>query len=539
MWLVSERCGDCMVSSHRSARPDFAVNNRSIIQRHRFQSHFANLEHHATRRVLFLVIVLSALHALMLSIAFWPGLATNDSGHRLCLSWSLIHGRSAGPTHMPESTFQQVFPPAMSLVAAGLRWTTGSWGVMTLLGAWWFFASVGALSIAILGRNLGLFAWLAISATPLVWNHALAMLPDAWVGAAICTILAILTSEPHGNTLAFTTVRRRRGHVLLLALLATSGIVLFTFRHNSVTLLPMLLILAVLGTTRATPIKQHSSCPGRRGLCVTVIVTMLCVVTLSFLLPIFTSRALGWRTADVPATILAWEHVGVLRLAGDRSEELIATHSLDHVCDDQPADATRLAIKQHDWVAFNSIVYGDGAPLPAKGLRDDGVAMREAFWSLVKDEPILYARCKLKVWASVMGMRHDGPLIVITANPPRWTERYGVDLSQTHPVVDASNVLTDIDRLTRSTMWLWMPYAWFGCALLTMAFACSKALQNNSARSLISPIILVITAASYYAGFLIISPGFEWRYFLPSFVLLVLAVFANLRIVFARIAPTM
>ena len=70
-----------------------------------------------------------------------------------------------------------------------------------------------------------------------------------------------------------------------------------------------------------------------------------------------------------------------------------------------------------------------------------------------------------------------------------------------------------------------MPYSWFAIASISLFIA---ALRRTSRTTQLFPsLALFLAAATYYAGFLIISPGFEWRYFLPSFVLLVLSAGAS------------
>ncbi len=431
----------------------------------------------------------------------------------------------------------------MSLVAAALRWLTGTWGVMTFFGAWWFFASVGVLSIVTLSRTLGLVTWVVIAMTPLVWNHALAMLPDAWVAASLCTMLALFLSpgkqsrEMHAACVITRHPLRFANAASWIAIIASS-FVFFTFRHNSITVLPLVLVLVVLWVLQRSPFDRDFRFTRRRFVVASAIAALMLGVISAQLLPRFAQQVLGWRPADVPATIMAWEHVAMLKVAGDRSDELVAAHSLDQDCTNQPPNATRLAMDRFNWVAFNSIVYGNGAPLPARAIRDDGTATRKAFWKFVKAEPSLYVRAKLRICAAVMGLRHDGPLIAITANPPKWTEQYGVNLSQTHPLIDASSILTHVERTARATMWLWMPYTWFAISVLSLIVgACRK--FNNHRPALLHPVILFLAASMYYAGFLLISPGFEWRYFLPSFVLLVLCTVGSWQRVLARSAPTL
>jgi hypothetical protein len=461
----------------------------------------------------------SLLLAAALLIIFWPGLATNDTGHRLCLADAMLCGASPGHPNprpgfapLPDTVYQHVFPPMMSVVAAGLRGLTGTWGFMTLLQCWWLFASLGVLAQRVLGARLGTLAWLVIIAVPFVWNTAIAMLPDAWVAASLCTMLASL--------LALQSSTRKPAWLIAFSL---SALVFLGFRHNSITVLP---VFAVAGgwlwlQSRASPHRANT----RRAILAGAL-SLLGAFVFAKALP----RALPWQDADVPATIMVWEHASMLRLAND--EALTARHSLNDVARAanalDPATATTRALAQHDWVMFNTIVYGPDAPLPARAIRNDGTAARAAFWKLLREEPLLYARAKFQIWRTVLGLRHAGPVLFITAdeNGPVWTHQYGAHLGLSGPLAPnaPTRILTLLQRVTTATLALWMPYLWFSLALLALAIALAR-----RSRALAPGLLLLAAAAAYYAGFLILSPAFEWRYFLPSFVLLLLAILALLR----------
>jgi hypothetical protein len=493
-----------------------------------------------------LIIAASFALACVLMLVFWPGLATNDSGHRLCLADALLRGASPGQPNprpgfepLPDSVYQHVFPPMMSIVAAGLRWLTGTWGVMTLVQCWWFFASLGVLAQRVLGGRIGTLVWMLTLCVPLVWNTALAMLPDAWVTASLCTMLAciLVASDSRATHRASTSV-------LVLAAFAISVVVFFGFRHNSITVLPVLALAGAwlwLGT-RAAPAPARRT---TRAAILAASAATLGAMLFARALPSF----LPWRPADVPATIMVWEHVGALRLAHDDARS--ARHSLNDVARAagaaDPATATTRAIARHDWVMFNTIVYGPDAPLPARGIRDDGVPTRAAFWKLVREEPLLYTRAKLRIWATVMGLRHAGPVLFITTDEqgPPWTHQYGVHLGLSGPLAhDAdltstaqpsiptpsvpARILILAQRLTNATLALWMPYLWFTGSLLALLFAFARPRASHERRAWAS-LLLFAAATSYYAGFLILSPAFEWRYFLPSFVLLPIVIVAALQ----------
>jgi hypothetical protein len=471
---------------------------------------------------LFIIAVSLALACALLTL-FWPGLATNDTGHRLCLADALLRGASPGQPNaregaapLPDSVYQHVFPPMMSVVAAALRGLTGTWGAMTLLQCWWLFAALGILAQRVLGARLGTLAWLAIIAVPLVWNTALAMLPDAWVAASLCTMLACVLAASDA---------RSRATPLLLACFAASAVVCFGFRHNSITVLPVFTLAGVWIWLAA-----RAQAPNHRLATRTAILAAACAILGALCFARLLPAALPWRAADVPATIMAWEHASALRLAND--DALTTRHSLDQVARaanaTDPATATTRALAQHDWVMFNTIVYGPDAPLPARAIRDDGTHARAAFWQLVREEPLLYASAKLRIWATVLGLRHAGPVLFITADEqgPPWTLQYGVHLGLSGPLAPnaPTRILSLSQRFTNATLALWMPYLWFALALLALAVALA-----SRSRALAPGLLLLAAAAAYYAGFLILSPAFEWRYFLPSFVLLPIAILTLLQ----------
>jgi hypothetical protein len=91
-----------------------------------------------------------------------------------------------------------------------------------------------------------------------------------------------------------------------------------------------------------------------------------------------------------------------------------------------------------------------------------------------------------------------------------------------------ARILILAQRLTNATLALWMPYLWFTGALLALLFAFVRPRASHERRAWAS-LLLFAAATAYYAGFLVLSPAFEWRYFLPSFVLLPIVIVAALR----------
>jgi hypothetical protein len=273
----------------------------------------------------------------------------------------------------------------------------------------------------------------------------------------------------------------------------------FGFRANSVTVLPVVLACAWVRW---------------RGLGRAWRIAAVACASAGVLVAMVVPACVPWKRADVVATILACEHVSALRLARDEGRaDLAARHTLDAYGE----GATQRAVARHDWTFFHTTCFGEDPPLPARVVRADGGIARDAFWRLSREEPALYMRTKVRIWITLLGLRHAGAQLFIARNPPDWTTRYGVDLAPSHPT-RGDAVLDAGERFTGVTLALWMPYFWIGATTLALVLRRVRGTQGW----------LLAAGWSYYAGFLVLAPSFEWRYFLPAFVIVAIALATSL-----------
>lgn len=157
--------------------------------------------------------------------------------------------------------------------------------------------------------------------------------------------------------------------------------------------------------------------------------------------------------------------------------------------------------------------------------------MSDKFFQLARLRPGLYLSAKMHVWITMLGLRHTGGYYWVGSDVPSWADSTGCRLGVRPSFSARRNSLSKLgERATLAVLPLWMPYMWIAASMLSLA--CAWITHRTSKRK--SPIFtsaawLLLTAVAYYAAFLLIAPGFEWRYSFPAFTLAWIAIACNIR----------
>ncbi|GEM_PF-1284193 len=434
---------------------------------------------------------------------FAPGLSITDSASR-----ALTAAFYANDAQVPLWATDQWFPPAMAIaMASALRWT-GTVGTHTFVVCWWFYASSGMLLARLLPARWALAGIALLMLYPPIWNHAVAILPDAPTAAAICTILCCaFWARDRAACFARRDESCQQASIPARALaiggFSIACVVLFSYRANSITLAPLVIAL-VLWAWR----------PWKHALAI-VMVVLASVgygTSLDDLLPL--------RKWDTLAGSLVWEHVGMLRL--NRDEKVARAHSIAPLCTQQGLDplvANAKAILVHDWYTHDSMIWSP-SPLNSSIVLETDGKVRAMHQDFVKDQPLLYLRAKFEIWKSLLGLRPRVPLPFINEWVPDEPALYGASLAHTGPLRDAGHAIIHFFFGKSILRWLTIPAIPIALALL---LAIGVAIRRRVAAE---RVILLLMAAGYYAGFFLVTPGFHYRYFFPAHVVLLIAIIA-------------
>ena len=219
----------------------------------------------------------------------------------------------------------------------------------------------------------------------------------------------------------------------------------------------------------------------------------------------------------------------MLKVAHDKS--LIDEYSLDEATG--ASDSTFRAVDLHNWYSSHSLIFGADAPMPSGQLRQPefGRKVSDAFFQLARSRPGLYLKAKSQVWITMLGLRHKGGYYWVGPDVPAWAQGTGCRLGVRPSFVSRRRIASQLgERATLAVLPVWMPYTWIATAMLALLHrriarcACVRASQTFTCARW-----LLLTAVAYYSAFLLIAPGFEWRYSFPSFTLAWVAIACIIR----------
>lgn len=451
---------------------------------------------HPKRLPLSVVVATSLAWSILLMLLFAPGLSITDS-----LVRAMTASYFAFATDVAPWAKDSWFPPGMALaMSASLRWT-GSLTPHTFLTCWWFFAAAGALIAHLLPRAWAIPAFIFILLFPPFWNHAVTILPDVPVSAAITTLVLWILKR-RGSIPASRSDKSSRSamrRALMIAGFTVSCVVLFSYRANSLTLIPIIVAGAIW------------SCQSfKRALPYAAIVTAS--VTFSLALP----RILNLEPRNTLAASYIWEHVGMLRFNHD--PQVAQTYSVSPWSKDtslDPIAANKLATKAHTWYSHDSLIW-DPTPLNAHAITQPGNTIARQHHSLALSHPKLFYSMKWEIAKSLLGLRERVPLAFIFEWDPPEAKEFHVRVSHTSPFTQLGRTLNKHIQQHGVKFMNAIERPW-PIILLSLILA-SIAIARK--RVSIDRTWIILAAAAYYAGFFLITPGFHYRYFLPTHILL-------------------
>lgn len=458
----------------------------------------------AEYRAFLYVLLIAASWTALLCCIYWPGLATEDGATRAVHAAAL-----AGEKFVTANYLSHWFPPGLTLLmSASLRWFN-SLGPITMLQAFWVAASLGWLLVLSAGPRLGLLLLIPPLLYPPLFTHSIAHLADGWSVAALAslTCCVLLWYRRAASKHAFNIPAWLRATIMLL--LVSSCLVLLTFRANGVTVMPLLAI-CIVWLVR----------PWTRAI-LGLIAIALCFATTPYLV-----KNIPWERRDTVATAIIWEHLGMLKVAND--PKITSEYSLDEVC--VPPATTQSLIERHNWVTHDSIMFRNPVLIKSREVwKTEHNLVRSRFKSLALKRPGLYLEMKLSTWRTLVGLRGGIPLIYIWNKAPKWAEPFGISFDRTGPLSSWSQPVNDWNAKNQMRLeYSALPVIWISGALIAIT-ACFV-----RKRSCWPALFCVLFAAAYYGAFFLITPGTQYRYFMPSHVLLYVAIVAGVSVLGSR-----
>jgi len=196
--------------------------------------------------------------------------------------------------------------------------------------------------------------------------------------------------------------------------------------------------------------------------------------------------------------IMAWELVGVSRFVSDQAVEGLLTEMGD-------SEAAR---RLFDPSLFDNVVIGrppqSPAPLDASRTLSTG-GISQIYFATMMRYPLAFLRNKIEIWAAVWGLDTIHIKTIGTWVLPSATVEGGsIDLNLrpwlSHASTIATTALMKVARIWQISF-LFSPAFFLACALIMLKFSW----RGDEA-------MLFLGALLYPATFLVIAPGFHYRY---------------------------
>jgi hypothetical protein len=353
-------------------------------------------------------------------------------------------------------------------------------GVFDLPTDFFTFAQIGylilACSIWITMTSSQRPFWIPLTLLlPLVFVYTSFVIPDVWTFAALLVIVGSVFSLEQGT---------RWTPVILFFI---SCIILFGFRQNALTLVPMVFIMVVRSKTISLKLKG--------------LLLVLMVLSLGFIFEI--PARLGFVAKTSSAAAPAWELLGMLRLAKELQITVDANLTLDEFAD------TNRAIEQHSFTTIDTILWGREASLSGNIIMAHPDEIKTKWLRMIMDHPSLYFLMKMKTYKCMLGLCDEYLQTQIHPYEP-WPTLNGLVSTYNQPKGIAGIAFELGNWAGLAWKALIIPIFWLPVTIFVFLF--SWRTYGHQDRWLIA------MTGVYMASFLILTQAASFRYMFPVYV---------------------
>jgi hypothetical protein len=414
------------------------------------------------------------------TLVFYPGLMTTDSVSQWIAALSLF--REIEPVSWSLSSW---FPPVMSLLMGSAFKVSREYGLFTFFQLLLFYFSIIILLSRVCSSKILLISMPIILLNPAIWNQSSAVLKDVWTASGLNLVT--------WSILYFQNFNRRNFSLAFPFLLFfTFCLLLFSFRYNSVTTLPAIVIFIWIFIKKI-------------NLKVTLIASCILALSIANIPP----EIYGFKKVDTASASIIWEHIGVLKKINNL--EVTKKYNLNFIGD------TKKAIDEYNCITHDSLIWEANDPLPLGKILAESNRVKDSFRNLVLAYPREFLLNKLCIYKNLLGFNNVVPLYLVGASYPEYGKPYSIVYSpKIRNIGDKSIEVTS--SVFNQPFPIFNP--WTNLLLLLLIY-CILLYLKISVKNFN---LLLGMSLSYYVAFFIITPGMNFRYFFPSYVLLIVAI---------------
>jgi hypothetical protein len=409
-------------------------------------------------------LLVSACFIFFYTLLFYPGFAQNDT---VAVVEDALRWASDGVLHGTLQTRMNTLIAYVSIAGSGSQFLAAAFIAVLII------TCIYAIIALLCNRAMALTGLLLINTWPVFWNNIFSFTSDSLATAGYLLFAsALLLSRADKDGADFN----------LIATLTVAGSALFAgSRHNS-------MVAAVVFLCLMTAFRRHMAF--RRGIVRSAWVGVLVAVILN--------GSPGPQHRQLSDMVMAWELVGVSRFVNDEHVEGFLRQIGD-------AEAAR---RLFDPSLFDNVVIGrppqSSPPLDISKAPSTGETSRLYFSTMLR-HPFAFLRSKVEIWGAVWGLNTIHIKTIGTwVLPNARVEGGSIDLNLRPWLGYASTIAISVLMKVAQT--------WYLSFLFSPAFflACALAVLGLTWRR--DEAMLFLGALLYQTTFMVIAPGFHYRY---------------------------
>ena len=431
------------------------------------------------------VFLWSAALALLATFITYPGIWYSDSYVRVTTGGAVLNAVVKTLTgHRVELNTYNAFTIVPSFFMAFSLGLTGHVSLYTFLQAFAFFSATFLL-IRELNPVCPRIQILLFSFCPLIYG--MSVYYEAGVGCAagmICLMLLFLRAREE---------KSRGDRLLELFLVFFASFVTFGYRSNALTVLPVL----IFWLYRRPGEKMHR---------LLILAALIGGIVFTAILP----RIFAVRSMSTASTGLVWEMItAIQRMPEEKKKDYL--NYLDEIGGE---GSTQAALRTSTEDTAGNFMWGEGLGLANMSAPGATMTAVKKYVGLFFKEPGYFLKVKWDFIRKAMGI--SGELDNSEYNYNRWDSMsdYGFnDSIQRKAFYDS---FMESCRLFRFyTMHPWVPF------LISLLFVTILQVRKHPLREKYT--FTYLMAAFYYLAYLLDTPAFDFRYFYPSLLLMMVS----------------
>lgn len=426
-----------------------------------------------------------------LCILTYPGILYTDSYSRIDITNSLkmaLHAYSTGNAALTTLQSWTTITPSFFILLS--KEITGSIVLYTFVQCFFLFFTSYCMGITITEKNHKAWNVFWIIICPVLWAYGVYYEASVACVTAIMGILLLIWK--------WEVLANMFDKILSILLLIFLSFICFGYRANAFTILPVLILIVIL---KEKNIIKSSILVG------SIIIGMLLTIQIP--------KILNIDTMSSYAGAFIWESISTIQEMDEDKKLKYSTYFDDIFGEGITASAiTRNTYKDIN-SSINTIWWGYPFDINEVSKEEKTKAVLYKYLSLIKNEPKTYLKVKWKFICNTLGI----------GQPLRMVE---YDYNRNNAMGNGDYIFNNsIQRLTfvnyfiafMSYMKIFrMPWLLFLVAMILIIIWRINFLKNKKTLNLYEATYGV--ALFYYGAFLLNNQSFEFRYFFPSWLLL-------------------